>query len=56
MVVRSATLDEVRKLLTLHVRQDRFVEGRLRDMIANGFIAALLRRLGELAREMVDTP
>ncbi len=48
-VVRTASLDDVRCLLTLHVRQDRFVEGHFADMIARGHIAALLRRLGALA-------
>lgn len=48
-VVQSASLDDVRRLLTLHVRQDRFVEGRFADMITRGHVSALLRRLGELA-------
>ncbi len=50
-VVRAASLDEVRKLLTLHVRQDRFDEGHFVDMIASGHISAVLRRLRELVRD-----
>lgn len=48
-VVHRASLDDVRRLLTLHVRQDRFVEGHFAEMVASGHIAALLRRLGALA-------
>lgn len=51
-VVLTATLDDVRRLLTLHVRQDRFVEGHFAEMISRGHIAMLLRRLGELARSL----
>jgi hypothetical protein len=50
-VVRTASLVEVRRLLTLHVRADRFVEGHFAEMIANGHVSALLRRLGELIRD-----
>jgi hypothetical protein len=49
-VVARASLDEVRRLLTLHVRKDRFVEGHLGGMVECGHVAALLRRL----RELVD--
>jgi len=47
--VRSASLDEIRRLLTLHVRAERFGEGHLAEVIESGHMAALLRRLGELA-------
>jgi hypothetical protein len=47
--LKTASLEEVRRLLTLHVRKDRFVEGHLGGMVRCGHIAALLRRLGELA-------
>jgi len=48
-VARTASLDEVRRLMTLHVRKERFVDGHLAQMIMNGHMASLLRRLGELA-------
>ncbi len=54
-VVHTASLDDVRRLLTLHVRQDRFVEGHFAEMIAQGHIAVLLRRLGELAAPKAGT-
>lgn len=50
-VVREASLDDVRRLLTLHVRQERFVEGHLAEMIARGHISALLRRLQTLVTQ-----
>jgi hypothetical protein len=53
--VRAASLVEVRRLLTLHARQDRFVEGHFADMISSGHVSALLRRLGELTREASAT-
>ncbi|MBA3396025.1 MAG: DUF2357 domain-containing protein [Deltaproteobacteria bacterium] len=49
--IRTASLDDVRRLLTLHVRMERFVEGHLSEVLASGQISPLLRRLGELARE-----
>lgn len=36
------------KLLTLHIRKDRFCDGHLGAMIASGHIAAILRRLSIL--------
>lgn len=48
-VLARASLDELRRLLTLHVRADRFSEGHFAAMITSGHIAAILRRLGELA-------
>lgn len=46
--VASADLETIRKLLTTHVRKDRFCEGHLASMVKNGHVGALLRRLGEL--------
>ena len=48
-VVHTASFDDVRRLLTLHVRQDRFVEGHFAEMISRGHVAVLLRRLGKLS-------
>jgi hypothetical protein len=50
-VVATASLDEVQRLLTLHVRTERLSEGHFAQMITAGHISALLRRLGELAEE-----
>lgn len=44
----TATLLDLRKLFTYHVRKDRFVEGHYAGTIADGHMAALLRRLREL--------
>jgi hypothetical protein len=46
--VATADIDTIRKLLTTHVRKDRFCEGHLVAMIASGHIAAVLRRLRDL--------
>ncbi len=44
----SASVKTIQKLLTTHVRKDRFCEGHLDAMVENGHIAALLRRLKDL--------
>ena len=41
----EADLLTLRKLLTTHVRNDRFVEGHMAGMLVNGHITAILRRL-----------
>ncbi len=41
----EADLLTLRKLLTAHVRNDRFVEGHMAGMLKNGHITAILRRL-----------
>jgi hypothetical protein len=38
----------IQKLLTVIVRADRFNEGYLVDMIINGVITAILKRLQEI--------
>jgi len=47
-LIKDADLDAVCKLLTTHVRNDRFCDNHLSAMIRNGHIAAVLRRLAEL--------
>jgi hypothetical protein len=54
-VVAGATLVDLRRLLTLHVRKERFCDGHFAEMIKSGHIAAILRRLGELANTYVDS-
>ncbi len=50
-VLAGATLTEVRRLLTLHARTERFVDGHLAEVLKRGHMSALLRRLAELAGE-----
>ena len=50
--VAAASLLDVRRLLTLHVRQERFCDGHFAEMVESGHIAAVLRRLGVLAAEL----
>ena len=41
----KADIGTIRKLLTLHIRNDRFNEGHLAAMVEDGHLAAVLRRL-----------
>jgi hypothetical protein len=51
-LLKEADLLVLRKLLTTHLRKDRFVEGHLADMLECGHITAVLRRLQEIREEM----
>ncbi|MEI7706386.1 MAG: DUF6508 domain-containing protein [Deltaproteobacteria bacterium] len=44
----TADLDTLRRLLTLHVRKDRFADGHLLSMFQTGHMQAILRRLRSL--------
>lgn len=44
-ILATADLEIIRKLLTGHVRNDRFCEGHLLSMLESGLITAILRRL-----------
>ena len=46
--LETADLETIRKLLTLHVRKDRFCEGHFLEMLNAGHIQAVLRRLAAL--------
>jgi hypothetical protein len=48
----TAGLLALRKLLTTHVRKDRFVEGHFGAMLESGHITAILRRLREIREQM----
>ena len=50
--LETADLLTLRKLLTTHVRKDRFVEGHLGDLLERGHITAILRRLREIRERM----
>ncbi len=47
--IGRATPDELAKLLTVLIRQDRFVEGELAAAFESGVVTAILRRANELA-------
>lgn len=44
----AADLSTLRKLLTTHVRKDRFCEGHLASVLESGHIASVLRRIATL--------
>jgi hypothetical protein len=48
----EADLLTLRRLLTTHIRADRFVEGHLASMLESGHITAILRRLREIREQM----
>jgi len=48
----QADLLTLRKLLTVHIRADRFVEGHLAHMLENGHVISILRRLQAIREEM----
>jgi hypothetical protein len=50
----EADLLTIRKLLTAHVRADRFVEGNLASIFKEGHLTAILRRLKDIRREIAD--
>lgn len=47
-LIQKANLLTLRKLMTAHVRQDRFCEGHLVSIFGNGLIVCLLERLQQL--------
>ena len=50
--LEASDLLTLRKLLTAHVRADRFVEGHLAGLFKSGHIAAILRRLKDIHDSM----
>ena len=51
-MLEPADLETIRKLLTLHVRKERFCEGHLLGMFESGHLTKLLRRLHAIRRDM----
>ena len=51
---KDATLLQMCKILTGHIRCDRFVEGHLLSWFNNGLAVAFLRRLNEIGSSMKD--
>lgn len=47
-LLRRANLQTLRKLLTAHVRADRFTEGHLAGTFESGHIAMILKRMAEI--------
>jgi hypothetical protein len=52
-LLHIANIQVLRKLLTLHVRKDRFSDGHLSEMVKCGHITFILRRLKELREGIV---
>lgn len=50
LLLAAADLTALQKLLTLHVRKERFHEGHLAGMIESGHLALILRRLEVIRR------
>lgn len=50
--LETADLLTLRKLLTTHVRADRFVEGHLASVLESGHVTAILRRLKQIRGQM----
>jgi hypothetical protein len=50
--LETADLLTLRKLLTVHVRAERFAEGHLASVFESGHIAAVLHRLKQIRGEM----
>jgi hypothetical protein len=51
-LLASADAQTIRKLLTTHVRRDRFCEGHLASMFETGHIVGLLRRLKAIRNQI----
>jgi len=47
----SADLETLSKLLTLHIRKERFCEGHLKHMFGSGHIVEILKRLQTISEE-----
>jgi hypothetical protein len=50
--LETADLLTLRKLLTVHVRAERFAEGHLASVFESGHIAAILHRLKQIREKM----
>ena len=51
-LLERADLETLRKLLTLHVRRDRFCEGHLSEMFDTGHLTMILERLRALRQDL----
>lgn len=53
--LRKAGFETLRKLLTTHIRKERFCEGHLAGMLEEGHISAILHRLKEVREDMASS-
>lgn len=53
LLIEQADLLPLRKLLTLHVHKDDFVEGHSAYMLEDGHVTVLLRRLNKIRGEQM---
>ncbi len=51
-LVKSASLSQIRTMLTFCVRGERFSDGHWAEMIEKGYIRQLLERLNEIAEQL----
>ena len=51
--LETADLLTLRRLLTVHVRAERFAEGHLASVFESGHITAILRRLEQIREKMI---
>lgn len=53
-VVKEANLITIKKLLTYHLRMNRFYEGYLFDVIYIGHMSCIIRRLMKIAKDTLN--
>ncbi|AJI08366.1 C-5 cytosine-specific DNA methylase family protein (plasmid) [Bacillus cereus 03BB108] len=53
-VVKEANLITIKKLLTYHLRMNRFYEGYLCDVIYIGHMSCIIRRLMKIAKDTLN--
>lgn len=53
-LLKTADIVTIQKLLTTHIRKERFCDGHLACMLRDGHISAMLHRLKEIRKNMVD--
>ena len=49
--VKSASLSQIKTMLTFCVRGERFSDGHWAEMIENGYIRKILERINELSTD-----
>ena len=55
-LVIGADLRVLRRLLTIHIRKDRFCDGHLATMVVEGHITSILKRIEQLKEQGVFPP
>jgi hypothetical protein len=51
-LLKNVDIEIIRKLLTLHIRKERFCEGHLIDIIDSKHIVTILKRLKQIREDM----